>query len=163
MSSLPLCAAPCVLFSVCVTKRGLGHSLTFPPAELACGLVEPGLDVELPLLVEVGVRHNVVVAHHFCSALCNKAAKGLRVLTRETNERSSTPQGGRSALQQSIKPLIAVGAMKSKTTHLASKLTPLEKDRSGRGDGCYIGRQGLTHTGQGKEAPGSGRPGACTH
>ncbi len=38
--------------------------LTLAPALLARRLVEPGLHIELPLLVEVRIRHLVVVAHH---------------------------------------------------------------------------------------------------
>lgn len=41
-----------------------GVLLTILPASFTCWLVEPGLYVKLPLLLEVLVWNNVVVRHH---------------------------------------------------------------------------------------------------
>lgn len=52
--------------------------LTLPPPDLARRLVEPGLDVELPLLLEVVVRDHVVLTHF---VPCGRAgARGQRVV-----------------------------------------------------------------------------------
>ena len=40
---------------------------TFLPADFAGGLIEPGTDVQLPLLLEVLVGHHIVVPHHLAS------------------------------------------------------------------------------------------------
>lgn len=46
----------------------MGPALTILSAGLACWLVEPGLDVKLPLLLEVLVGQHVVVRHHTASS-----------------------------------------------------------------------------------------------
>jgi hypothetical protein len=53
-------------------------------AKVASGLVEPGANAQLPVLVEVGVGDNIVVTHHFPVMNKNNNAIGSVNRTRFT-------------------------------------------------------------------------------
>ena len=63
-------------------RRGGPKTLTIPAADLACRLVEPGLHVELPLLLEVPVGDDIVVLHCESTTLRKRGAEPAKSRSR---------------------------------------------------------------------------------